>query len=92
MNVDNRLFACKQKQAHYDNKDLVELKPGDIVQIVPIGSGAKEPVKAVVQSKVGIRAYELHTENGRVCFCATSVKGVDQCQLSLPPSLRSWLL
>ena len=37
-----------------------------MVQIFPICSGAKEPVKAIVQSKVGIQACEIHTEIGRV--------------------------
>ena len=72
VNVDKKLFACKQKQAYYYNKgakDLVELKPGNVVQIVPIGSGVKEPVKAVEQLKVGTQAYELRTENGWVFIC-----------------------
>ena len=62
----------QEKQAHYYNKgakDLVELKPGNVVWINPIGSDTKEPVKAVIQSKVGMPAYELQTENGRVYVC-----------------------
>ena len=47
-------------------KDLEELKPDDVVQIFPICSGAKEPIEAVVQSKVGIQACKIHTDNGRV--------------------------
>ena len=54
VNVDKKLCVCKQRQAYYYNKgakDLEELKLGDVIRIFPIGSGAKEPLKAIVQSK-----------------------------------------
>ena len=38
----------------------------ECVRIFPIGSDAKEPVKAVGQSKVSIQPYELHNGNGWV--------------------------
>ena len=69
INVDKKLFACKQRQAHYYNKgvkDLEECKLGNVVRLFPIGSAAKEPVRAIVQSNGDIRAYELCTENGRL--------------------------
>ena len=47
----------------------------ECVRIFPIGSDAKEPVKAVGQSKVSIRPYELHNGNGRL-----------DVYLRLPPS------
>ena len=56
INADRKLSACKQRQAHYYNKgDLEDRKLGNVVRLFPIGSGAKEPVKTIVQSNVSLQ-------------------------------------
>lgn len=57
----------KEKQVNQYNKrakDLEELKNGDTVRLIPPGSSEKQAVKARVNSQVGLRSYEVVTENG----------------------------
>jgi len=60
-------MANKDKQAANYNKgakDLPETQKGDIVRFIPPGSTTKEAVKARVGKQVGIRSYEVITEDG----------------------------
>ena len=73
LNIDSYKDTCAQSAdiwAIFQNNSIKELKTWKSLTMsssfLPICSGAKEPVKAVVQSKVGIQACEIHTENGRV--------------------------
>lgn len=66
-NVYQKIMANKDKQAANYNKgakDLPELQKGDIVRFIPPGSTTKEAVKARVGKQVGIRSYEVITEDG----------------------------
>ena len=87
--VEKKLRASKERQAHYYNqgaKDLDELKAGDIVRASPIGKEPKEPQKAIVLSKVGIRAYEVRTENGR-----TYIRNRRHLRKSQEPFYRNYI-
>ena len=74
INVAKKLFACKQRQAHYDNKgakDLEECKLGDIVHLFQLGSGAKEPVKTIVYNPR--LAYEHMSFALRIDSCTSAI-------------------
>ena len=66
-NVYQKIRANKDKQAANYNKgakDLPEPQKGDIVRFIPPGSSTKEAVKARVDKQVGMRSYEVITEDG----------------------------
>ena len=54
----------KQQDIFQGKPSWKELQPGDVIRVFPISIGTKEPLIVVVLSKVGIQAYEAHTENG----------------------------
>ena len=65
--VYQKIVANKYKQdANYikEAKNLPELQKGDIVRFIPPGSSTKEALKARVDKQVGIRSYEVITEDG----------------------------
>ena len=65
-NVYQKIKANKDKQAANYNKeakDLPELQKGDLVRYIPPGSLTKEAVKARVDKQVGMRSYEVITED-----------------------------
>ena len=66
--VSERLKKRKDLQKQYYNKstkDLCELKPGQIVRIKPFGN-QKIWKKAKVDQKIGIRSYQVITQEGTI--------------------------
>ena len=67
--TQTKLKKQKEIQGRYFNRgahSLDELKAGDVVRIQPLSSTSKnkEWTKAKVTAKVGVRSYEVITENG----------------------------
>jgi hypothetical protein len=70
-NHDQEIVKSQDRQANYYNrgaKDLPHLRNGDKVRIQDHGQGIKKgpSVKATVKAEVGIRSYEVETQDGRV--------------------------
>ena len=70
-NHDQEIVKGQDRQAKYYNrgaKDLPRLRKGDKVRIQDHGHGIKKgpSVKATVKAEVGIRSYEIKTQDGRV--------------------------
>ena len=69
-NVAKRIKARQEKEKLYyyrGAKDLAELKRGEMVRIPRIRQGGTGARKGRIQRKVGIRSYEVVTDEGRVC-------------------------
>ena len=70
MRQHQKLLANKQRQAKYYNNaahDLPALIPGDVVRVnlSPDSLKQEDLQKAQVKAKVGVRSYEVETEDGK---------------------------
>ena len=67
--VNNLLKNRKETQKYFHDKkgtnEKLQLKPGDVVRMQPQGKdNSKEWKKATVEKQVGIRSYNIATEDG----------------------------